>query len=84
MFKLDPNQQKQANEWIKEQNEKVYAQQKEEKGRVGDNAWTFGKAYYGAIGGAITYSFTPTGLGVVIKIQHGVTDEELDLTDHDW
>lgn len=37
--------------------------------------------YFGAIGGSTTYSFTPTGLGVIIKVKYG--NEELDLTEYD-
>jgi len=39
-----------------------------------------GEAYVGAIGGAYTFCFTPTGLGVIeeVKCSDG---EELDLTD---
>lgn len=37
----------------------------------------------GAIGGATTYSFTPTSLGTIFKVKH--FDEELDLTNYnDW
>lgn len=36
----------------------------------------------GAIGGAITYSFTPTSLGTIVKLHDSVTGEELDLTDY--
>lgn len=35
-----------------------------------------------AIGGDFTFSFTPTGLGVVAKVRH-YQGEELDLTDYD-
>ena len=38
---------------------------------------------YGAIGGVLTYSFTPTGVGCAITVTHGVTKEELNLTDYD-
>ena len=37
--------------------------------------------YFGAIGGGMTYSFTPTGLGMIITVKWG--NEELDLTDVD-
>ena len=43
-----------------------------------------GSDYYGAIGGELTYSFTPNNLGCVVIVEHGVTKEELDLTDYDW
>jgi acyl CoA:acetate/3-ketoacid CoA transferase alpha subunit len=37
---------------------------------------------YGAIGGGITFMFTPTGLGDVIRVQENITGEILDLTDY--
>lgn len=36
----------------------------------------------GAIGGRLTYCFTPTGLGTIVKIVCSC-GEELDLTDYD-
>lgn len=36
--------------------------------------------YEGAIGGGITYSFTPTGLGIIIKVES--YGQVLDLTDY--
>ena len=39
--------------------------------------------YAGAIGGRLTYSFTPTGLGTIVVVKCGLTDEELDLTEYD-
>lgn len=38
--------------------------------------------YYGAIGGALTYSFTPTTLGVVIKVKCAC-GKEIDVTDYE-
>lgn len=44
-----------------------------------------GTSYYGAIGGVLTYSFTPNGLGTVVKVTHDVTGAVLDLTNmEDW
>ncbi len=40
------------------------------------------QAYYGAIGGELTFSFTPTGIGMIVKAIH-TTGAELDLTDYD-
>jgi hypothetical protein len=41
------------------------------------------KKYEGAIGGGMTFSFTPTSLGTVVKVKY--FNEELDLTDYnDW
>lgn len=39
--------------------------------------------YAGAIGGRLTYSFTPTGLGTVVRVKCAC-DEEIDLTDYRW
>lgn len=42
-----------------------------------------GSSYEGASGGATTYEFTPTSLGLVTKVRH--FDKELDLTRYeDW
>lgn len=38
--------------------------------------------YYGCSGGPLTYSFTPTTLGMVIKVINNLTKEEIDLTDY--
>lgn len=41
--------------------------------------------YYGTIGGGITFSFTPTGVGLVCKVRESLTGEELDLSEYaDW
>ncbi len=39
--------------------------------------------YYGAIGGGVTYMFTPTGLGVVLEVKESKTGETLNVTDYD-
>ena len=44
---------------------------------------TFPKKDAGAIGGAYTFSFTPTGLGTITKVKY-FDDYELDLTDDNW
>ncbi len=50
------------------------------------NEWvkTLPEAYAGAIGGRLTFSFTPTSLGTVVKVRDGISDKEVDLTDYDW
>lgn len=42
------------------------------------------RPYYGAIGGAYTYSWTATSLGVVVKVKNEATGDVLDLTNYDW
>jgi hypothetical protein len=41
------------------------------------------KSYTGAIGGRFRYSFTPTTLGLVVKITDLVSNKELDVTDYE-
>jgi hypothetical protein len=39
----------------------------------------------GAIGGRLTFSFTPTGLGTIIKVRCSICKREIDLTDtNNW
>lgn len=47
------------------------------------NEWFLGlkKRYEGAIGGGLSYTFIPTGLGVIVKVKY--FDEELDLSDYE-
>lgn len=39
--------------------------------------------YYGAIGGGFTYQFTPTSIGVVLRVENCLTHESIDVTDYD-
>ena len=40
------------------------------------------KKYSGTIGGRFTYCFTPTSLGIVVKVKDGIDEDEIDLTDY--
>ena len=65
--------------WAAEQDKRVIEQQK------GTSLEHPGMAYYGANGGDLTYSFTPTSLGMVLKVEHNLTHKILDLTEYsDW
>ena len=37
----------------------------------------------GAIGGAFTYAFTPTSLGIIVEVIHAPSGEKINLTDYD-
>lgn len=39
------------------------------------------RPYLGAIGGGLSYEFTPTGIGTIFKVRF--LDQELDLTDYE-
>eukprot|EP00041_Stephanoeca_diplocostata_P019789 m.430566 g.430566 ORF g.430566 m.430566 type:complete len:80 (+) comp21397_c1_seq2:280-519(+) len=72
-FFLTPEQEAKLQPWIEEQDKKCAEQQ----GNPG------GRPNYGAIGGAYTYSFSPTSLGVVVTVKNSVTNESIDLSDYD-
>lgn len=41
--------------------------------------------YYGAIGGGLTYLFTPTGIGLALTVKETITGEEINVTNYeDW
>jgi hypothetical protein len=70
MFQLDESQSKRLLKWLKEQEVKA----EEMQGK---------KPYYGCSGGVLTYMFTPTTIGLVVKVEHGYTKETIDLSDYD-
>jgi len=56
--------------WAKEQDKKAA----EKQGLETPN--------YGVSGGQHTFMYTPTTLGMVIKVRHNLTQEEIDLTEY--
>lgn len=85
MFSLDPDQSKKLAAWCEEQTARALERQRARMSPAEFSMLTVGgKApYAGAIGGELTYSFTPTSLGTVVKVTNGLTNETLDLTDYD-
>jgi hypothetical protein len=86
-FVITEEEQKRILAWFKEQ-EAIVVQMQQQSGRYKDNPHVQelhqrGKGYYGASGGALTYHFTPTGIGTVFTVSHALTQETLDLTDYD-
>jgi hypothetical protein len=77
MFSLDETQHKKLAAWKKAQDVKVMEQQK------GTKFEHSGEAYYGCSGGAYSYEFTPTSLGLIVKVRNGATEETIDLSDYD-
>lgn len=82
-LKLNTDQVNKFEKWRKEQDE-IRMQHQLDSGdtHLVDYAEN-GVAYYGASGGSITLSVTPTGIGAVLKVKHNYTGEELDLTDYE-
>ena len=78
-FGLDDKQRAKLEAWMQEQDKKVMEEQK------GTKLEHPGEAYYGACGGAYTYSFTPISIGLVTKVKNECTGDVIDLTDYeDW
>lgn len=84
-FEILEKDKKSISEWIKKADNIAIEKQKKEFTKEEYDFYTkgLGFPYTGIIGGNITYSFTPTGLGVITKITHKLTGEVLDLTDYD-
>jgi hypothetical protein len=84
MFTLDPEQREKIASWNSGQDRLVL--EKQRQAACGDIARQMAveadQPYYGAIGGALTYCFTPTALGDVVKVKHAGTGAELDVSDY--
>lgn len=84
MFGLDDEQWKKLHEWKKEIDSEIAARQwadPETRQHMLDEHTPYG----GAIGGSLTYSFTPTSLGTVVKVTDGFTNKTIDLSNYeDW
>lgn len=86
VFVITEAEQKRIAAWFKEQDAKVVQMQQKSgqfKSPFVQKLHQRGFGYYGACGGALTFSFTPNGLATVFKVTHGLTQETLDLTDYD-
>lgn len=87
MFSVSTVQAQQIDSWYKSLIPTIVEVQKRCKSFMDDpfirSLLDRGEPYYGAMGGGLTYSFTPTGLGVIVKITEAITGEEIDVTDYD-
>lgn len=81
MFKLTEKQIEKLNAWVTERDAAAAAKQRSNpeiaKWMLDENT-----PYEGAIGGGLTYMFTPTGIGTFVSVKHSLTDEVLDLNDY--
>jgi hypothetical protein len=82
MFEITNEQAIKLNAWCMQQDEIVCKQQLHSSDAFIRKLAQDGEAYYGACGGELTYSFTPTSLGLSTKVTHSVTKAEIDLTDY--
>ena len=86
-FEISEQQKARIEAWCKEQDAKAAHMQLQSKRAQSDPFLRArlrrGIPNYGAVGGALTYNFTPNGLGTVFNVYHAVTNEVLSLTDFD-
>lgn len=86
MFELTENQNKVLKDWMFKQNKIALDQQNKE---LDDPFYKFnqsvndGFAFSGTIGSDLTYCFTPTSLGTIIKVKNLLTSNEIDLTEYE-
>ena len=85
-FELTQEQIGQLNEWIIGVEQRAAAMQVE---RAKVKGWNFPYPrplpYHGAIGGELTFTFTPNGIGCHCKVTEVITGESIDLSDYsDW
>ena len=91
-FGLTDEQEAKLNTWLDEQSKLACEMQKDDAATDPDSIFNQaftrdmieqGHPYYGAIGGALTFEFTPTSIGCAVKVKHGYTKNEIDLSDYD-
>jgi hypothetical protein len=84
-FTVTVGQYEKVEKWLDEQNVKaVEIQRKKHKNPdpIYEMCWEMGLPYCGAIGGEVSYEFSPTSLGDCLVVKHAVTKEELNITDY--
>jgi len=92
---IDESQQAKFDAWLQEQNKiacqkQIEALEKCLQENPGDT-WTqsklemakAGHPYYGAIGGGLTYRFTPNSIGMGVSVEHNYTKNEINLSDYE-
>lgn len=85
-FELDADQIAKYKAWVSEQNKIAIAKQKAEKHNpniIYKECWEAGYPYYGAIGGADEFIFTPNSIGVAVEARNTYTGDKIDLTDYE-
>lgn len=85
-FHISSKQEKILTKWLQELDQKTIEIQKEIMHPAEWSELTCdGKyPYYGTTGAGVVYKFIPTSLGIVVKVQHSFTKEEIDLTEYDY
>lgn len=88
-FEVSEEQALKIKGWHEAQDKIVLEQQRKERADALPNPnhdfrdWVneTGHPYYGAIGGEVSYIFTPTSIGVILSVKHSGTKAELSFYD---
>lgn len=85
MFSLTEDELVKIAAWDAECNKRIIEKQKEEMSEADFFLLTGnGKhPYFGACGGNLQYTFTPTSIGVSVEVKNVYLNESLDITDYD-
>jgi len=91
LFGIDLEELQKINEWyvdvcnryIKENKLDEFLGEDKKETYLIEEIWDYDLIKTGAIGGALTYSFTPTSLGEIKVVLDSVTGEKLDYTDYE-
>lgn len=82
-FTVNIAEQRTIEEWYKALVPEILELQ--QAGGVSDGLGEPTEPYYGAIGGGLTYSITPTGLGNILTVTESTTKKTLNVTEAlDW
>lgn len=85
MFQLDTEQSLRLGIWLREQHRELAKLQWQDP-ELREKMLDENTPYLGAIGGGLTYEFTPTGLGTVVVVyfrKGSGSEAHIDLTDYD-
>jgi hypothetical protein len=89
-FSITDEQQAKVEKWLREEVYPAVIADQKARTPVDDPAyeiskycWDQGHPYGGAIGGGVSYVFTPTSIGVVVHAQEDYTSKSIDITDYD-
>lgn len=74
------------NEWLESLKPEILAIQKQgSKNSPFGDIMSSDEPYYGATGGGVSYTFTPTSLGTILTVKEAITGKELNVSDAlDW
>jgi len=79
-FGINKAEQGVIDDWLAQVQAEVVAKQSKEQQDLGA-----GQPYYGAVGGGVSYTFTPTSLGMILTVKEAISGKELNVTDAlDW